>query len=43
LYIKGADTVIYERLSHDQPYKEATTNHLEVKRRRRREKEKQLT
>lgn len=29
LYCKGADTVILERCSENQPYKEATLNHLE--------------
>nr|CAG4643715.1 EOG090X00X3 [Lepidurus arcticus] len=30
LYCKGADTVIYERLGHDQTYREVTLQHLEV-------------
>lgn len=30
LYCKGADTVIFERLSKDQPYTERTLSHLEV-------------
>ena len=30
LYCKGADTVIFERLSQDQPYTEQTVAHLEV-------------
>lgn len=30
LYCKGADTVIFERLSKDQPYTEKTLGHLEV-------------
>jgi phospholipid-transporting ATPase len=31
LYTKGADTVILERLSKNQPYTEATLAHLEVR------------
>ena len=30
IYTKGADTVILERLSKNQPYTEATLAHLEV-------------
>jgi phospholipid-transporting ATPase len=30
LYCKGADTVIIERLSQNQPYMEKTLTHLEV-------------
>jgi phospholipid-transporting ATPase len=30
LYCKGADTVILERLSKDQPFTERTLGHLEV-------------
>lgn len=30
LYCKGADTVILERLSKNQPYTERTLQHLEV-------------
>ena len=30
IYTKGADTVILERLSKNQPYTEATLVHLEV-------------
>src|SRR5260370_35400032 len=30
VYTKGADTVILERLSKNQPYKEVTLAHLEV-------------
>ncbi len=30
LYCKGADTVILERLSEDQPYRDLTLAHLEV-------------
>lgn len=32
LYCKGADTVILERLSPNQPYTESTMSHLEVRR-----------
>lgn len=31
LYCKGADNVIFERLADDQPYKEATLTHLQVR------------
>ena len=31
LYCKGADTVILERLSANQPYTDKTLSHLEVK------------
>jgi phospholipid-transporting ATPase len=30
LYCKGADTVIYERLAVDSPFKTVTLDHLEV-------------
>lgn len=32
LYTKGADTVILERLSRNQPFTEMTLSHLEVRR-----------